>query len=464
MTTRALVLGLVACTSTRQLAGPVDPRLQTPDHGAGFVVRTTERWHERIDPNTTIRFHSAHDGWSDRLQGRDLYVDGAGVWIDRQAVLSELADAVWIGGLSPDAAAELEATRPADGRLDRDGDGWILSAPRLMLRPWLSKLELAIADLDPAGASVFVCDAPCETSRPRRLVGDDARLYNLRIVHSGEPLGTWRVYSRRQGWLPPVHGVALIELLDGGRATKAGWRWDRVDAVEVENISGSKTLGAIVGTVALSIALLPAALVLNGLGSSGIGHGSSGARAGNAAGHALGGGGGGGPAKPGDWMPEIADRTSLDARRLFSTGSRVRSIMRGTVSIDGAAVTRRDLIASGMIGRLRFADIFEIGGGVRLVEARSTMGWSHSTTGVFQVGFHLPLDAGFRIAVPLGFEASSGGVIAHDLRFPWGLRYTSASGRWFGTLQPATPAHVRLDGEPHGRWSIAVGSEVGLSF
>jgi len=98
VTTRALVLGLVACTSTRQLAGPVDPRLQTPDHGAGFVVRTTERWHERIDPNTTIRFHSAHDGWSDRLQGRDLYVDGAGVWIDRQAVLSELADAVWIGG------------------------------------------------------------------------------------------------------------------------------------------------------------------------------------------------------------------------------------------------------------------------------------------------------------------------------------------------------------------------------
>jgi hypothetical protein len=108
--------------------------------------------------------------------------------------------------------------------------------------------------------------------------------------------------------------------------------------------------------------------------------------------------------------------------------------------------------------------VFEIGGGVRSDETRDAMmGWHRATTGDFQVGVHLPLDAAQRIAVPLGFEVGGGGDIARDLRFPWGLRYTSASGRWFATATPATPSFLHVHGEP-SRWSLVSGGEVGVTF
>lgn len=140
----------------------------------------------------------------------------------------------------------------------------------------------------------------------------------------------------------------------------------------------------------------------------------------------------------------------------------MRSIVLPTVSLDGGAALRGDQITSGAIARLRFADVIEIGGGVRIAETRGMAGWSRSTTGVFQVGLHLPLDAGFRWALPIGFEVGGGGNVDLDIRFPWGFRYSA--GRWFGTVSPATPAFLRQTDEPHGRWSLLVGGEVGASF
>ena len=64
--------------------------------------------------------------------------------------------------------------------------------------------------------------------------------------------------------------------------------------------------------------------------------------------------------------------------------------------------------------------------------------------------------------MPLGFEAGGGGHVALDLRFPWGLRYTAS--RWFATVSPATPSYLRLHDEPHGRWSLALGGELGATF
>ena len=482
MNIRALVvLGVVGCTSTRQLANVSDLRLRTARHDRGFVVPTIDRWRERIDPNTKLRFHSGVAGWTARLSGGDLYVDAGGAWIDQQVPLSELADVVRISGLSPDAEAQLEETRPRDARLERDDDGWRVSGS--MLGGWLGEFEKAVARLDPAGASVVVCGSPCVAATRRQLTGDDALMYSLRIVHSGEPLGTWRVYSKRQGWLPPVHGVALLALLDAGRATRVGWRWHDVDTIEVENISGGKTLGAIIGTAAASVLLVPVGLVLQGVSSS-VGHGGAGASSGaNAVGAAgniasrLGAGGAGETA--GSWTPELASTPDLGAGRMFSTGSRVRAVARLTLSLDGMVARRGQLIGTGVLARVRFGDVCEIGGGVRFLAAHDTMpvpnglalatsddqhGWSRAATGVFQIGAHLPLDAGFRVAIPLGFEASSGGVIEHDLRVTWGLRYTSADGRWFGSVYPAMPSHLRLDGESNGHWSVTSGADFGVSF
>ncbi len=91
---------------------------------------------------------------------------------------------------------------------------------------------------------------------------------------------------------------------------------------------------------------------------------------------------------------------------------------------------------------------------MRVAQTRGMASWSRSTHGVFHVGLHLPLDAGFRVALPIGFEIGDAAHDANqlskhvslDMRFPWGARYTSESGRWFGTLSPATPSYLRLGG------------------
>jgi len=111
--------------------------------------------------------------------------------------------------------------------------------------------------------------------------------------------------------------------------------------------------------------------------------------------------------------------------------------------------------------RLRFGEIFEIGGGARATLARTMTGTSRQTTGMFQVGLHLPLDAGYRYAIPVGFEVGGGGDVAYDLRMPWGVRYSSD--RWFATLSPATPQYAHIRDQPR-RWSITSGVELGATF
>jgi hypothetical protein len=84
-----------------------------------------------------------------------------------------------------------------------------------------------------------------------------------------------------------------------------------------------------------------------------------------------------------------------------------------------------------------------------------------SSTGAFVLGFHLPMDAGMRIALPLGFEVGGGGDIALDLRFPWGVRYNAR--HWFATVTPATPQYLHVH-DARARWSLASGAEVGVTF
>lgn len=341
-----------ACTSTRQLASSTDPRLFVGDHALGYVVKTTEAWHARIDPNTTMRFQNHAGEWTAPTPARNLYVDQAGVWTDRS--------------------------------------------------------------------------------------GDDAPM---------------------------------------GRKTRVGWHWDDVQNVEVENLSGGKTLGAIVGYTALAVALLPLALLMRGGPSfSGGGPHLAGGGAVGAGGHGSSGGGGGAVAATlslgasgGDrtttetWAPAFAEHAELDARPMFTLGQRVRAIALPTVALDTSMGTRGDLVTTGAVARIRLGGVFEIGGGVRSAEVRAPTGWTQSVTGVFQIGLHLPLDAGLRIAIPVGFEVGGGGAVATDLRFPWGLRYTSATGRWFATATPASPSYLRLHNEP-GRFGYVSSVELGRAF
>ena len=395
-----LLVAIAACTSTRQLKGN-DLGLTRANHHAGWVVPTTGMFHERIDPNTELRFRNAAGGWTDPMTARDLRVDATGAWLDYGGEVERLVSSVRIDAVEPAVIARLEATRPEGSEITVDAHGASLSSEPIVLTAWL----------DTAFARV-----------PRR----------------PGALGTWTL----EGLAPMSGDEALVAL---HRPTLRGWQWDDIAEIEVRNLSGSKTLGAIIGYSALTVALLPFALLLHGSPSF---SGPPGP-------------GGGGPPGPsgeaetprGTWTG--GPSPTVTAPPLFSTGADVRAVVQPLLVLDGAA--SRDFRATGAIAKIRIGQLFEIGGGVRETFAAG----QRSTTGVFQAGFHLPLDAGMRVAIPLGFEAGGGGNVARDLRLPWGIRYNAD--RWFVTALPATPSYFRLH-DNRARWSLAAGLEVGALF
>jgi hypothetical protein len=454
--------------STRQLADLSDPRLHTPQHHDGFVVRTTERWHERIDPNTAMRFRDGRGKWTPVLAGRDIRVDRDGAWIDQYVRPWDVADAVRIEGMADAATAMIEMTRPDGALVERDGDTYVLSAARPVLKRWLLDLELAIAKLEPADDVVVQAD-PLLPGTQHVLHGDEARVYKLRVTDNAAPLGTWAFSSKGGDWLAPLHGPALENFLHEGRTMKVGWRWSDMREGRVENVSGGKTFAALAGTTAaagaLAIAVGPIVLVAGALPLGGGGHmGGSGGGGLSSLGNApIGGGGNGGTIgkESADWSPQLAPAASANAGPLFATDANVHSIIRPIVAVDAVSSIHRDYMSSGVSARLRFLDIIEIGGGTRETFTHGMAGWQRQTTGMFQLGLHLPLDAGFHYALPVGFEVGGGGSVGLDLRIPWGFRYST--GHWLATITPATPQYTRIDGEPH-KWSLASGFELGTSF
>jgi hypothetical protein len=70
-----------------------------------------------------------------------------------------------------------------------------------------------------------------------------------------------------------------------------------------------------------------------------------------------------------------------------------------------------------------------------------------------------------RLSLPLGVDVAWGnGELEREIRIPLGLRYTSPSGRWTGTLQPATPSYAKRADADKGRWSVNVGLELGFTL
>ena len=429
---RALLLVLlVGCTSTRQMASTADPRLRTGGHKAGFVVKTNTPWRERIDPNSVIQLRNGDGAWTPQLWGRDLHVDQTGVWIEAGNVRPvRFADQIEITGAPDDLIAALAAAQPPATELHQTGSTVILAAERGVLSIWIS------------------------------------------AVSPGPKLHAIRVHTAEQGWRAPLYNSRLIDMDLFATSTKLGWRWDDVAAIQVRNLSGGKTAGAIVGTAAVAVVVAPILLLASTAGGMKNGGEPTGGSSGPTLEGSLDTAGKlvdlaieADRAHPfGTWEPRLAPSESLASRPLFSTGAQVRSVIRPTLALDAGAASARDSFGTGLVARVRLADVFEIGGGVREVWAHDARGWLRSTTKVFQTGLHLPLDAGYRFALPLGFEASGGGHVAHDIRVPWGLRISSANARWFVTAMPATPQWMRTTDQKTGRWSWNASAELGVSF
>ena len=461
---RALcVMVLLGCTSTRQLSSPADPRLRAPVSGEGIVVATKTPWNERIGPNTQLRLRSTDGTWSDRLEGRDLHVDQRGVWIDSGVLrIAQYADEIELIGATPELLEVIEHTRPPAGSLLQDGEAWRMVGGVDPLRSWLVELEAALTPTGNARRVVEMCidRVTCSSlSSADEQVRAHYAAFDVRVA-------AIRIHTPQQGWRLPLYRSRMIDALRIGITSKIGWPWERVAAIEVENLSGGKTLAAIVGTMAVAVVVLPVALLFRSVpAAQGFRpRGSQGVRLAGDTVEALARAGNAGMPVRGAWEPELASAESIRAKPMFSLGAQVRSILRPTLAIDTGAAKAGDLVGTGLVAKLRFVDVFEIGGGVRFVGIRQAGGWRSSVTHVFAMGTHLPLDAAHRFALPIGFEASGGGAIAHDVRLPWGFRYTPHGGRWFGTLQPATPAWMRTTSEKTGRWTLNGRVELGVSF
>jgi len=449
------LLFLVGCTSTRQLARPADPRLRAPIGGDGIVVATTEPWKMRVDPFTTLRVRSSDGAWSQPIESKVARVDEQGVWLDGgNPVLAQYADEIELSRAPSELLAILEATRTADAALSVDGDVATLRADPSVMQIWLVAIEDAI---EKRGIALEHEIRGRRTGDRRDLPrGEAAAVFDI------SPASIC-IHTPQLGWGRPLENYRLRTALHARTPARVGWPWSQVAAVEVENMSGGKTLGAIFGIAAAAVVIAPVALLARGVPLA-QGRAPSGGRALTNTADALGRIGTGGRTDPGRWQPEPAPEASLRARRMFSDGAIARALLRGTLALDGFAAKTGDLAGSGLVAKLRIRDAFEIGGGVRVVASKDERGWRRSVTHVFAMGTHLPLDAAQRFAIPIGFEASGGGSIAHDVRLPWGFRYSPRGTRWFGTIQPATPAWMRTTSEKTGRWTLNGSVEVGATF
>jgi len=443
-----LLVALAGCMSTRTIADTADPRLRVPGHHEGFVVKTTEPWKERVDPATGIQFGDAHGRWSQNVGAGELKVDATGAWRDHFAYPWDAADAVRIEGMAEQAAALIEKTRTIGGLVERDGDAWVLSGGRTILERWLQEIEINVARQEPL-EFVPVPD-PQTPGATRTLADDDAKLYQLRTIDKGTPLGTWSFSTRGGGWQLPMHGSELVRFLDGGRRVRTGWKWADIAHVRVTNLSGAKTLGGMALAVVATAGFFVAAGVVGGVSQA------------KDSSVPAGGGSDGSETRVADWPADLAPTASDNARSLFATGAVVRWFIRPLVTFDGTAAYRGDFVASGMSARIRLFDMIEIGGGAREALTRNAMtGIERSTTGNFQLGMHLPFDAAHHYAGVFGLDIGGGGHVDLDLRVPWGLRF--AQGRWLATVTPATPQFIRVDGLK-GRWAAAGGVDLGFAF
>ncbi|HEY1556905.1 MAG TPA: hypothetical protein VGF94_18845 [Kofleriaceae bacterium] len=199
------LVGATACTSTRQLADPLEPRLRSPGNTSGFAVRTTDRWRGRIDPQAELRFRDARGRWTQTVDANDLRVDQDGAWIEQDGTILEAADEIEIANLPADLARSLAETQPAIGaQLRGDRGGWHLTGESL--HAWIDTFFVRAGDA---------------------------------------PLGEWRFHVAA-GWVGPVDGDTLTAMLQQrSMPVRTGWRWSDMRAVEVTNVSGAKTLAAL---------------------------------------------------------------------------------------------------------------------------------------------------------------------------------------------------------------------------
>ena len=301
-------------------------------------------------------------------------------------------------------------------------------------------------------------------------------LWRIRLAPSShirfrDRAGLWTDWLEADRLYVDQRGVSTPGAVRGVPA-RVGWRWDDVVAAEVQSISGWRTLGGFLGTLAVSASLAPLA------GAPAVPAAAAPVLGGAALSRAR---WGGSPlmravmprtreGAPGTWRPEVIGGDAIVARPLFGDGARRRAVARLVVAADVAmpiGLGDVDRLIDGVTVAARFGELLELGGSVRHVAGRGLERegvWSSAPAGAFYVGGHFFLDAYQRFAIPLGVElgGSSAGGYA---RLRAGLR-VRVDDAWFVGVYPLAPTFTGNDTDDDvlPRWSFPTAVEVGASF
>lgn len=425
-----------ACTSTSNVPGG---GLSSIKHG---VVRDHDGDEVRIDPNSEVRFLRTDGSWTPWHQASDLWVSDDGVLVPYTAKIGEL-DRVRVAGLTESDVAALRASATFRDTVEEDGSDHVLAGD---LGPWLT-----------------------------RFIG----------ARAAAPSGVWSFHTRDDVWFEGVSGASLPHVVREGLTAHDGLRYADMSSAEVKNLSGGKTLVAVVAVSAVAVGLVAVAVLTKGKGvpdlplepAATVGHVAA-RTAVHVAVRAPGccmvvvGGGGATKSKPPAELPESTEGglskpgyalpTSTDSYRLFDGVDRRRAAVRFGLALDaGLLANRRDLWTGGAVGILRLTDLFELGGGMRL------LGRGNHVDRVFlaRVGLHAELDARRRVALPLSLDVGGSATVGFHARLNFGLRLRLADA-WSLGVYPLNPSYTAMHSprEPGSRWSFPSTIETSFVF
>jgi hypothetical protein len=450
-----------ACTSTRTVPRSQLGVLATRDVGDGVVLQTTEIWRSRLDPASKLRLRDRAGRRSDWMRADQIYVTRGYIYTPGTVRLFDVATRIEIRGLEARERDALIAARPGLGtalELDEHGTATVQARGKI-LQTWIYNFLDAVEDMHaPNDDEVQICPPPpvrvTETQLPCQVRrGFLAREYHLRHDLDARPLGRWTIHLDRQ---PPidVQNSAIYHRPYAGHETRYGWRLSDVADAEVKDLSGAKTLAAIIGTAALTLTVLPAAALLGGVEK---------AKSPLPPGGAV-------STVRGDWTPTLADAAGLEAPALFGPSARRKAIVKlaATAEIAGDGFRGQHYLDGG-IATLRISQMFDIGvGGLHLSVRGDRARWNGGLAYV-RLGAHLPFDAAQRWSVPLSFDVGGGGGedLGVFLRFRWGLSYRFWDHGSLG-ITPLTPTFLNWKHERPSvkteRWSVMSGAEIAFAF
>lgn len=430
----ALLLALlVGCTSTATVPGGSAASIKDGvlvDHEGDEV---------RIDPNSDVRFQRTDGSWTPWRSASDLWVNDEGVLVPYHASVADL-DRMHVEGLD-------------------DGDR--------------ARLEGAGGESNPTGL---------ELHGELRTV-----LTGFVADRTSAPSGTYSFRTRDGVWFDGVPGDQLPGVLRDGLTAHDGLRFADMRSAEVKNLNGGKTLVAVVAVSAVAVGLVAVVVLSKGkvapdfplkavaAASKPLAHGAL-----RVAVHMpryccyYGGGGGHKPksaspepaalepeetsglSKPGYALPSGA------SYRLFDGVDRRRAALRFGAALDfGGPLSARDTWTASAVPMVRITDLFEIGGGLRMLG----LGDRVDRVWLARVGLHAELDARRRFALPFLLDVGGSSTVGFHARLGFGLRVRLVDA-WSLGIYPLNPTYTRLSKtvEPVPHWSFPSTIETSFTF